>query len=183
VKLLESVIVDELLIAIITRLLVVSVLTAETIQRPDSRSYSTPGSVTSAPLLTELQKTASVTLSAPRFPCLSNTLIRPLTSTSTCVGLTDPIESGGMYPDSLTWAPRKEVPAIKELLGPSASLTPRCGGWGTAGPGSFGAVRSLSGSGFSRTPRGFPARRRSSARWRAARVATLTRTPGAPAHG
>src|SRR5262249_4212234 len=154
VKLLESVIVGPLLTAIMTRLLLFSRFTTETIQRPESRSYSTPGSVTSAPLLTELQKTASVTLRAPGFPCLSNTLIRPLTSTSPWVGLTDPIESGGMNPDSLAWAPRKEVAALSELLCATACPAARCGSWGTAGPGSFGSCTASSGSGFSRTPGG-----------------------------
>ena len=56
--------------------------TALTIQRPVSRSYSTPGSVGATPLSTDDQNVESVTFNPPRFPCLSNTLIRPFTETS-----------------------------------------------------------------------------------------------------
>src|SRR5215471_15851703 len=109
------------LTAIITRLLVFSVLTAETIQWPERRSYSTPGSVGSEPLSTDDQKVASLTLSAPRFPCLSNTLSRPFSENRIWVGPTEPIESGGIQPDSLLCTPRNEVPADRSEFGPIAS--------------------------------------------------------------
>ena len=100
-KLLESVIVGPELTAIMMRLFLRARLTAETIQRPESRSYSTCGSVTSWPFRTELQKVESLTLRAPRVPTLLKTLMRPFTATSTWPGPTEPIESGGTAPDSL----------------------------------------------------------------------------------
>ena len=82
-KLLALLIVGPLLTASMTRLFVASTLTAETIQRCERRSYSTPGSVGSAPLRTGAQKAESVRFRPPRLPCLSYTLIRPLTDTRT----------------------------------------------------------------------------------------------------
>ena len=91
--------VGPLLTASMTRLFVFSTLIAETIQRFERRSYSTPGSVGSTPLSTDCQNSESVMFRPPRFPCLSKTLIRPLTETRIWLGPTAPMESGGIQPD------------------------------------------------------------------------------------
>ena len=84
-------------------------------QRPDRRSYRTWGSLTSTPPRTELKNVSRSALRPPRLPALSNTLIRPLMYTRTWVGPTSPVLSGGMNPDSESWAPRKLVPTVWEV--------------------------------------------------------------------
>src|SRR5512133_473314 len=106
-----------------TRLLLFWTEIADTIQRPESRSYSTPGSVGSTPVGScESQKVESETSRSPGFwlPDLSKTRSRPLTSTRTWVGPTAPIESGGTKPESPKSAPRNEVPEESDDRGPIA---------------------------------------------------------------
>ena len=52
------------------------------------------------PLSTELKNVLVLTLRLPSPPVLLNDLMRPLTITTTCVGPTAPMLSGGMEPDS-----------------------------------------------------------------------------------
>src|SRR4051812_38226567 len=93
----------ELLTAIMTlSTFATSIITTN--QRCDSRSYRTRGSEVPAER-TELKKLSVELLSAPTFPFLSKTLIRPFTHTRNCVGPTAPCESGGTNPDSVEVAP------------------------------------------------------------------------------
>src|SRR5436190_1128942 len=161
-----------------------SKLIAATIHRPARRSYSTWGSVTSCPLRTELQNVASSTFSPPRLPCLSNTLIHPLTATRTWVGPTDPPESGGTKPDSLSCAPRNEVPAENGVFGPVGALA-------VAGAGVVEALERFDRAGSS-PGRGAictalspsrPPSRLSLRCWRAVSWEMLCLIPREPAHG
>ena len=82
----SSVIVELSLTATMTRLLLFWTEIAEMIQRPERRSYSTPGSVGSTLVgSSDAQKVESETSRSPGFwfPDLSKTRRWPLTSTST----------------------------------------------------------------------------------------------------
>ena len=118
-------IVGPLLTASMIRLSDSSVLIPDKIQRWERRSYSTPGSVGSLPFLTGAQKAESEMFEPIWFPCLSKILRTPFTKTSTWLGPTAPIESGGMNPDSLLWAPRKLVDGLTACFGPIAALPAR----------------------------------------------------------
>src|SRR5205085_8117533 len=76
-------------------------------QRCVMRSQTTRGSELVLALRTVLKNVLVDVFSAPTTPFLSKTLMRPLTKTRTCVGLTSPMVSGGMNPDSPSVAPRK----------------------------------------------------------------------------
>src|SRR5262245_21309517 len=76
-------------------------------QRLEVRSQTTRGSDVPEALRTEVQDVLVVVFSAPSAPVLSKTLTRPFRHMSTCVGLTSPIVSGGMNPESLSTAPKK----------------------------------------------------------------------------
>src|ERR1051326_4214220 len=118
VKLEVSVIVEPELTAIMMRFDVFETLISVMNHRPDSRSNRTCGSLMPAPPRTELKNVMSLTFSEPRFPSLSNTLKRPFAVTSTCVGPTAPLLSGGMAPDSESRGPRKSVPMVWGVKGP-----------------------------------------------------------------
>ena len=110
VKLAVEVIVGPELTASMTRLFVADRLTARMNHRPERRSYRTSGSLAPVPFETLVQKVVSETFMAPRTPVLSNTLKRPLAATSTCVGPTSPMLSGGMLPDSLNVGGLRKMP-------------------------------------------------------------------------
>src|SRR5690242_17914366 len=118
-----------------TRLSLFSMSTAETIQRCERRSYSTPGSVGSVLGVgsTVLQKDESVRFRPPRFPCLSYDLIRPFTETRTWLGPTAPIESGGTKPETVESAPTNEVPDENDDSGVTAAWPVRCRGAAACG--------------------------------------------------
>src|SRR4051812_34673096 len=76
-------------------------------QRLVRRSHTTRGSDGVPPLRTEVKKVLEDTSRAPSVPPLSKTRTRPFRHTMTWVGLTSPMVSGGMKPESDNVAPRK----------------------------------------------------------------------------
>ena len=101
-KLVSSVIVGPSLTAIITRLLLFWTEIAETIQRPESRSYSTPGSVGSTPVGQHRAPRRS-NRRRPGHRGSGSPLVEdpeaPVDVDQDLVGPTAPIESGGTKPD------------------------------------------------------------------------------------
>src|SRR5206468_9722870 len=95
----------------------------QTNHRPERRSYRTCGS--DVPLVlppTEAKKLSVVVLRDPITPDLLNTRILPLATAITCVGPTAPIESGGMYPESLSCMARKFAPIVCGLSAEAGAL-------------------------------------------------------------
>src|ERR1051325_6064666 len=98
-----------LLTAIRMRLGVVTLIITRN-QRWLIRSQTTRGSEVVLALRTEVKNVFVLAFRPPSVPLLSKTLMRPLRKTTIWVGLTSPIVSGGMKPDSLSCAPRKLRP-------------------------------------------------------------------------
>ena len=100
--------------------------------RPERRSYRTCGSLTNVPpgltVITGAKSVWSLTLRPPRTPNLLNTLNRPFDTTSTCVGPTAPLLSGGTNPDSDIVGPRKFVVMLNPTCDPADVFVSESGG-------------------------------------------------------
>src|SRR5205809_1961389 len=81
----------------------------------------------SDPPVTEAKKLPSVTLSPPRTPDLSNTLMRPLAAARICVGPTSPTLSGGMNWDSCGASSEIALKLIPTVWGASGVRSPDAG--------------------------------------------------------